>query len=128
MSSINPLDGLAEILRRRIASEAAAKGRKLGGTKEAGGAANAQRPSPEALKQRLAEGIEGIALDDPERKKKALRVFVEGVLAWQFGDALLNDPRFAELAGEVQATLEKEPQFVEQLLATLKGPPGKASR
>lgn len=121
MSSINPLDGLAEILRRRIANEAAAKGRKLGGTKETGGAAAAQRPSPEALKQRLAEGIESIALDDPERRKKALRVFVEGVLAWQFGDALLNDPRFAELAAEVQATLEKEPQFVEHLLETLNG-------
>jgi hypothetical protein len=128
MSSINPLDGLAEILRRRIASEAVAKGRKLGGAKEAGGAVNAQRASPEALKQRLAEGIEGIALDDPERKKKALRVFVEGVLAWQFGDALLNDRRFAELVSEVQATLEMEPGFVEQLLATLKCEPEKASR
>lgn len=128
MASINPLDGLAEILRRRVASEATAKGRKLGNTKSTAGGAPVQRPPVEALKRRLGEAVDTIDPTDPDRPRKVVRLFVEGVLAWQFGDALLTDPGFAELAKEVQTTLEREPAFVAQLLAAISSSPDSSAR
>ena len=119
MDPINPLDGLAEILRQRMASEAA-KGKRPGKTENTTRAGTAARRAPaESLRQRLETAVEAIDPDDPRRTKKALRLFVENVLAWQFGESLLNDPGFAELADEVQATLESEPGFVEKLLGTI---------
>jgi hypothetical protein len=128
MNPINPLDGLAELLRKRIASEGAGKGKRLGKSETADAARDAQRPSPETLRRRLETLIEAIDPDDPARAKKVARLFVENVLAWQFGEALINDPGFADLADEVQATLESEPGFVDKLLAVISGGQGKNAR
>jgi hypothetical protein len=128
MDPINPLDGLAELLRKRVASDAAAKGKRLGKTDASSAPSDVQRPSAESLRRRLEVAIEAIDPDDPARPKKAARLFVESVLAWQFGEALLNDPGFTDLADEVQATLESEPGFVDKLLAAISGGQGKNAR
>jgi hypothetical protein len=121
MDPVNPLDGLAAILRKRIASEATTKGKRAGQSAATNASAASQRPAPEVLKRKLQLSIESVALDDPARNKKVVRLFVESVLTWQFGESLLNAPGFAELADEVQATLESDEQFLGKLLASLPG-------
>ena len=116
MDPINPFDGLAELLRRRVANEGSVKGKAPGAKDVARTHASEQRTSPEALRRKIEHAIEGIDPDDPARGKKAARLFVENVLTWQFGEALINDPGFAALVEEVQTTLELAPGFGETLL------------
>lgn len=119
MDPINRLNGIAELLRKRIAGDATAKGKAFA-AKEAPASARQTGPAiAEALRQRIGLAIEGIAEDDPARRRKAMRLFVENVLTWQFGDALLNDPAFASLADDVQRTLEQEPGLVDELMAVV---------
>lgn len=119
MNPVNPLDGLAAILRKRIASDGATKEKAVGQRGITEAPTGVQRPSLKVLKRKLELSIETIALDDPARDKKITRFFVESVLAWQFGDAIINDPGFSGLADEVQATLEIDPQFLVKFLASL---------
>jgi hypothetical protein len=53
--------------------------------------------------------------DDPQRGRKAFRLFLETVLLAQFGDQLINDPKFYLLVDDVHAALERDPQ-VEHLI------------
>lgn len=120
MDPINPLAGLAEILRKRMSLEAVGKGKPLAKT-NSGAATTAGRPSTETLRRRWQNSVAAIDPLDPDRPAKATRLFVESVLTWQFGEALLNDPRFNDLADEVQAVLESDPKLVATLMASLTG-------
>lgn len=126
MDPINPLNSLTELLRKRIAAEASGKrsGLTSSKAKETGKGAQVQRASVEALREQLTRSIQAIDADDPAKSSKTMRVFVESVLAWQFGAAVLPDPRFADLVADVQATLESDPgvsEALSRLVAEMKG-------
>lgn len=121
MDPINPLDRLATILRKRVAENAGLKGKAVSGqTTNAQHAAAQRNTSPEVLRKRIEVSIEALDPKDPEHNKKAARIFVENVLVWQFGDALLSDSRFVALVEEVQGALEQEPGFHEGLIDALR--------
>lgn len=52
------------------------------------------------LKKRV---LDRISLLTPEQQKgeKAVQIFIESVLAWEFGNELQNDPRFHSIAQEI---------------------------
>jgi hypothetical protein len=56
--------------------------------------------------QRLA----GIDRTDPERRRKAVRVYLEGELAREFGDGVLNDPAFPQMLDAVQQQMHGDAQ------------------
>ena len=118
MDPINPLSGLAEILRKRMSVEAAGKGGQYAKASASAGTAGV-RPSAESLRKRLQGAVAAIDPNDPNKRSKATRLFVESVLTWQFGEALLNDPRFNDLADEVQTVLESEPRLVDTLMSSV---------
>lgn len=120
MDPINPLDRLSAILRQRVGENAGLKGKAASAQSNAQQAAAQRNVSPEALRKRIAGAIEALDPQDPDRERKAARLFVENVLSWQFGDALLNDSRFTALVEEVQGALEQEPGFHESLMAAVK--------
>ena len=121
MDPINPLDRLTAILRKRVAENVGLKGKTQNAQSNAAQQVSAQRnTSPEALRKRIEVSIEALEPKDPERNKKAARIFVENVLVWQFGDVLLNDSRFAALVEEVQRALEQEPGFHKDFLEAVK--------
>ena len=53
--------------------------------------------------------ISQINPDDPQRGRKAFRVFLEVVLLSQFGEQMVNDPKFHQLVDDVQAAMEADP-------------------
>jgi hypothetical protein len=57
----------------------------------------------------LAQRIAGIALDDPERRRKAVRVVLEAELAREFGAPLLGDPRCADMLDAIQQQMQRDP-------------------
>ena len=47
--------------------------------------------------------------EDSGRRSKMLKALVENALTRQFGEQLLNDPRFADLVDNVAVALEGDP-------------------
>lgn len=108
MDSIKPLDHLAEILRRRVASEASSRLRDSGGLASDRQSTSLERCSPEALRDQIAQSLKNIDRNDPEYSEKTMGVFVESVLAWQFGSSLLSDPEFQNLVEQTRDAMCRE--------------------
>ncbi|WP_157003056.1 hypothetical protein [Ralstonia sp. A12] len=66
---------------------------------------------PKDLLTRVAQAVVAIDPDDPQRRKKAFRVYLGSVLANELGLHLLNDPGFDDLVGQVQASMEHDPKL-----------------
>jgi hypothetical protein len=77
----------------------------------AAGAASAQQNNAADLAAVTAERIKAIRADDPEKNRKALRIFLESVLLGEFGMDLIEDPEFARMVDHVQHQLESEPEL-----------------
>lgn len=45
---------------------------------------------------------------DPQRKRKAFRMFIESVLLFELGEGLINDPAFYQLVDSVQQAMEAD--------------------
>lgn len=107
-ASMRPIDstGLHSAIRTALARR-----RGAGDTTRAGD--NTQpsgRPEPStsaSLSARLAE----IALDDPRRRSKVLRAFLESTVLNQLGVELAADPQFGVMLDHVQAQVEADPQL-----------------
>jgi hypothetical protein len=81
------------------------------GTPAARGRAPARSGAAGATSDELAALIElrvrQLDRDDPQRGRKAFRLFLESVLLAQFGSAAGNDPKFHLLVDDVQAAMER---------------------
>jgi hypothetical protein len=76
----------------------------------------AERPAPRStryapgqLTALIEQRVRQIGADDPQRGRKAFRVFLEAVLLSHFGEALVADPKFFQVVDEVQGGLEADP-------------------
>jgi hypothetical protein len=49
--------------------------------------------------------------DDPQRERKAFRIFLESVLLAELGDELINDPAFYQMVEDVQLQMEGDPEL-----------------
>ena len=102
-----------EALRLRIAQQTSLPG--------AGSAPSKTGPSPkEAVScnesgssqlSTLTSRLASIPNDDPLRRTRALRLFVEAVLADEFGNQFLLDPEFSALVVRVSDAIEADPQL-----------------
>lgn len=63
--------------------------------------------SIEQLESRIADRIGSLDGDDEHFSQKAVQIFVESVVLWEFGDQLLTDPRFPEMARQVSKSLRE---------------------
>lgn len=59
----------------------------------------------------IAERVHALDPADPERGRKAFRIFLESVLLAELGEELINDHAFYELVDRVQRTMEASPQI-----------------
>lgn len=113
MSGIRPsTDALTALLRTQLGQ---LRAQSAGTSTEAKGRqskspAPATRP-PQDLAAALARRVAGIAPDDPLRRRKALRVFLESLLLDEWGSQLINDPGFHQLVSKVQDELEANPSM-----------------
>lgn len=53
-----------------------------------------------------------ISPDDPQRRRKAFRIFLEGTLSDLLGDEAPADPAFQGLIDRVQLAMETDPELV----------------
>lgn len=90
-----------------------------------------QGASKQPQNKRYAEGklpglietrIREIGRDDPQRGRKAFRVFLEVVLLASFGERMVADPKFHQMIDDVQHAMESQPacaSLVDQAIAQL---------
>lgn len=106
MSVVDPSAHLVHLLQRQIGS--VANRPALRGQTSAGAAT-----ASSGLATLAAERIRGIRPDDPQRRSKALRVFLECVMQQAFGPQAVHDPDFAPMLDAVQQQMQDEPKFAE---------------
>lgn len=70
-------------------------------------AAGAAAP-PGAQAAGLAQRMVAIDRGDPDRRRKAVRVYLESELAREFGAGLLNDPSLPQLLDAVQQRMQED--------------------
>jgi hypothetical protein len=98
---------LVSVIRAQLATQLPAAARR--GAAGARTATPARRYAQENLASLIELRVGEIASDDPERGRKALRVFLEAVLLSHFGEALVGDPGFFQMVAQVQDALEADP-------------------
>ncbi|USX18330.1 hypothetical protein NHH82_20965 [Oxalobacteraceae bacterium OTU3REALA1] len=100
----------------QIAAQVAALGRrsplKTRAQAPAGAGAKGGRAAPPDLQAVIAGRVLAIGADDPQRRRKAFRVFLEAILSTELGGDLINDPAFHRLIDKVQLSMEGNPELV----------------
>jgi hypothetical protein len=74
-------------------------------------AARPARRPPARSGALIAERVRALDPADPERGRKAFRIFLESVLLAELGEEMINAPGFYELVDRVQRTMESSPQI-----------------
>ena len=102
MTTIDPSSQVALALQSQVAAM-----KERGKTK--GSAAQQTVATPHGtVSGTLAHGVRAIAPDDPNRRQKAVRLFLQAELVREFGDALLNDPQFGTMLDAVQEQMARD--------------------
>lgn len=106
MPQIDPTGALASLLRSQVRELNRAPGQKA--TRKAGASIGspAQHAAPEPdLAALLASRVKALDPDDPNRRGKALRLFIEHTLLAEFGSNLIGDPGFFRMVDQVVAQM-----------------------
>ena len=103
MTAIDPAQGLAAALRTQRAA-----GPQRPRARPQGGSATGDRRAAHTVSGAVAQRIAALAPHDPERPRKAVRIYFEAELAREFGAALLNDPDFPTLLDAIQERMQHD--------------------
>ncbi|KQQ96161.1 hypothetical protein [Massilia sp. Leaf139] len=121
-SPVSSVSQLVTVIRSELSKVATPLQRAAGALAESQprGARYAQSRLPGLIAARIRQ----IGRDDPQRGRKAFRVFLEAVLLSSFGEQMVADPRFHQLVDDVQQAMESQPacaqlvgEAIDQLLA-----------
>ncbi len=124
MPPIGPTNNVSTLIRAMLARQGKRPPAALGA-----GARPRRSGGPASLAQMLASRVRAIEADDPDRRSKVLRAFLEANLLAEFGEQLANEPQFARMVSDVQNQMEGDEHLaaaldrtVETLLATTSPP------
>lgn len=112
--SIGAVNELVAVIQSQLTARSpAAAGRQRGVARAAA------RYAPDQLTALIEQRVRQIGADDPQRGRKAFRVFLEAVLLSHFGEALVADPKFFQMVDEVHAGLEADPACKQLIAAAI---------
>lgn len=101
MTTIDPHHRLAAALREQLSAR-----RQRGQAQRPSDAAHAL--SERAASQVMAQRIRALDPTDPDRRQKAVRVFLEAEIAREFGTSILNDSAFPGMLDAVQRQMQQD--------------------
>ncbi len=102
VTTIDPRMQLAAALQAQLASVR----ERAPSPQRPSGARAAATPGPQAAG--MAQRIVAIDRGDPDRRRKAVRIYLESELAREFGAGLLNDPSLPQLLDAVQQRMQED--------------------
>ncbi len=104
-ATVGAVAQLVAVIQRQLAAPANT-GSLLARRPVAPRTAAGHRYAKENLAPLIELRVRQIGKDDPDRGRKAFRVFLEAVLLSQLGEGLLNDPQFYQLVDDVLRAME----------------------
>lgn len=110
---VGPVNELVAAIRAQLAAQP----RRQLPVRSAKPARLGAREAPQAAQ--IALRVAQIDCDDPERARKAFRVFLEAVLCSQFGAGLIHDPAFYQLVTDVHQALDAQEQLAPMMAAAM---------
>jgi len=119
MTRIDSAAQLAALIRRQVATlrAPARSGQALASPD--GESAKSSKPtsaeSADDVAGLISRRVRSIDPDDPQRARKAFRVFLESVLLSELGDGLINDPGFYQMVDHVQNQMEADPHLAQAI-------------
>jgi hypothetical protein len=90
--------------------------------------AKAKPPATSRMGRLINERVKALDPDDPQRGRKAFRIFLESVLLEELGEDLINDHNFYQLVDQVQQTMEADSHIaaaIGKAVTALLDPPAK---
>lgn len=120
LDPVNRLNQMMEVLRREMAESSARadKGQRHSNKAVTQNAVTAKSAMQE-LRTRLHERLRALDPADPRRQHKAKRLFLEAVLAQEFGNELLLDRRLDDMLDSIQDTISTSPELDARFSALL---------
>lgn len=83
-------------------------------------AARGSTVAGEQAMQRVQVRLGQIPSDDPDSASRVFQIFLESILIEHFGEAMVLDPAFFEMVGEVQRQMEANPELAKRIKALAK--------
>lgn len=74
-----------------------------------------QQTREQGLGKLIGQRVAALKKTDPDRGRKAFRIFLESVLINELGENLINDPGFYQIVEDVQAQMENMPEIAEAM-------------
>ena len=111
MDALDPANQLAALIRVQVASLRKRQGKGRAAPRESSSAVDVSPGND--LASVVAQRIRALPRDDPQRERKAFRLFLETVLIAELGAALVNDPSFTVMVDHVQKQMESDPQLAQ---------------
>jgi hypothetical protein len=105
---IDPTTQLAALIRAQVTA-LRRREKPVGRRQEAG--PNDKAAAQPDLASAVAQRVRSLDPDDPQRARKALRIFLETVLLSELGQELVGDPAFALMVDHVQQQMEIDPEL-----------------
>lgn len=116
MTSVANIRQIVATIRTQLAGRAAKAGARPAGPASPG-ASTARAPTD--LFAHVGERVRAIDRDDPDRGRKAFRIFLESVLVSELDESLVNDPQFYRLVDDIQRQMEADPQVAASIEAAI---------
>lgn len=121
MTDIQSVQQIVAVIRANMANrtEASAEARRLS-------RAAPRRVAPDSdsdshrLNGLISQRVKALSPDDPQRDRKAFRIFLECVLLTEFGEELINTPAFYQLVDDVHRLMEKDDELAAKIGAATK--------
>lgn len=110
MTGLDPANQLAALIRVQVASLRRRQESKTPGGQRKPPSSGTSAGAPD-LAALVAQRIRSIAHDDPQRERKAFRMFLEAVLVSELGQDLVGDPAFGLMVDHVQGQMEGDPEL-----------------
>lgn len=103
MNTIDPRAQLAAALQAQLAAV-----RERGRVRQGSVKAPVAAPGAGVRAAGMAQRITAIDREDPDRRRKAVRIYLEAELAREFGAGLLNDPSLPQMLDAVQQRMQED--------------------
>lgn len=106
IDKVTKISTLASLLRSEIAQNAGKKNRAASSGMEGGKSATNGKPGARELDQQIVSKIKRLDTDDSQFRSRAMKIIVESILTWEFGDHIANDPEFSGLIDKITTTIQ----------------------
>lgn len=119
MTSINRLDRTLNILRRALSERAGAKGGERASSVTPHLELASQLESTKQVRQRIKTKLTELDLKEPEHQERAATIFLETILANEWGMQIIEDPRFYDMLAEIRSIMLSDTETQKDLLQVL---------